>query len=423
LIAFPLPTPLFNPDAAASDQLLTPAEIFAGPFGLLAYVPFVPVALLIARRSKPAALLLTGLTWLVATLSPAGAGVLIAGVAAAAGWVLVLRAWRAAGRLSAGGMIAGVWIGLSAMILPLWWTTGHVWCGWGGSRMAALHVAGFAYFYLRLISWGVDLAHAPNLPRPFWTTLSWLAYPPCMRLGPVMRYGDFEARYAAWDPRVGRAWGEIGARLGWMVLGVAALALTEQFVRIVAPGSEDFYAAPQQYSTAALVRLIYVIPVRIYLLLWIYNELAAAVSRMVGIPVDNNFNWLPAATSVREFWRRWHITVGAWLRDYVYIPVGGNRVPLGISYGAVFGFCAVWHGAAWSFLVWAGSQVLALWVQKRWDVVRARVEWTRLLRGPVWVAGCWLVTMHYQVLTIFIFADFQYSGWRVLRELARRALV
>lgn len=421
MIGIPPPTPLFNPDAAAADQLLTPAEIFAGPFGLLAFIFLAPVARLIARRSRPAGLISTGLIWLVATLSPAGTGVLILGVAAGVGWVLLLRRWRELSRIGRHGMIAGVWIGLSLLILPLWWMAPQWWCGWGGSRMAALHVAGFAYFHLRLIGWGVELARDPHLLRPFWPTVCWLAYPPCMRLGPVMRHGDFLKRYAAWDPRAPLPGREIAARFGWLALGVGGLALTEGAVRIVQPGAEDFFAAPQAYSTAALVRLVYAIPVRIYLLLWMYNELAAATSRMVGIRVDNNFDWLPISSSVREFWRRWHVTVGAWLRDYVYIPVGGNRVPLLLSYGAVFAFCAVWHGAAWSFLFWAMSQVLALWVQKRWDGVRTRAKWTQSLRGPVWTAACWLLTMHYQVLTIFIFSDFHYSGWRVLGELARRA--
>jgi len=74
----------------------------------------------------------------------------------------------------------------------------------------------------------------------------------------------------------------------------------------------------------------------------------------IGIPVDNNFDWLPRATSVREFWRRWHITLGSWLRDTIYIPLGGNRGVVLLNYAAVFGFCAVWHGPSISF--WSGAR-------------------------------------------------------------------
>jgi alginate O-acetyltransferase complex protein AlgI len=205
-----------------------------------------------------------------------------------------------------------------------------------------------------------------------------------------------------------------------MILGAAALAIVGAQIPRIPPGAADFFAAPQEYRTGALLRAFYLIPIQIYLLLWTYNQLAVGLSLWIGLRVDDNFHRLPLATSVREFWRRWHITVGTWLRNTIYIPLGGNRRHATLNSLAAFAYCGVWHGASWSFPAWALSQAVALSVQRGWDAVRARFGWKNRPAGPLWVAICWLLTMHYQIATIVIFADFEHLGGRLMRELAGR---
>ena len=188
----------------------------------------------------------------------------------------------------------------------------------------------------------------------------------------------------------------------------------------VAAGTADFFAAPEDYTTSELLRTFYLVPIQIYMLLWTYNELAAALGLWVGIRVDNNFNWLPLATSVRDFWRRWHITLGSWLRNSIYIPLGGNRRHTTLNYVAVFGYCGVWHGASWSFVGWGLSQTLALTVQRGWDNLRRRLGWEPRPASVGWMALCWLLTMHYQLATIIVFVDFERLGLGLLGELLRR---
>ncbi|MFQ5806565.1 MAG: MBOAT family O-acyltransferase, partial [Phycisphaerae bacterium] len=272
------------------------------------------------------------------------------------------------------------------------------------------------------IAWGVDLARNPRDPlRPADTTC-WLLYPPCMRLGPVLLRREFLERLDAWKPSSPVPWKEVGQRFGLFALGVAGLAVVSRNVPLVQAGAPDFFSTPQHYSTGELVRVFYLVPIGIYLLLWTYNELAAALALWIGIPVDNNFDWLPRATSVREFWRRWHVTLGRWLREYIYIPLGGSRGFVPLHYAAVFGFCAVWHGASWSFVAWGASQTLALTVQRWWDQAREWLGWRGRPTGGWRTLFCWLTTMHFQIATIVIFVDFDHRAGRLFCELWQRLL-
>src|SRR5690606_34316049 len=114
-----------------------------------------------------------------------------------------------------------------------------------------------------------------------------------------------------------------------------------------------------------------------------------------------------------------HITVGAWLRNYIYIPLGGNRGWVSLHIAAVFLFCGVWHGASWSYVAWGASQALALSVQRRWERF-ADARWPRRVTNPAWVLASWVVTLSYQVLTVLVFVDFEHLGARILPEALRR---
>jgi alginate O-acetyltransferase complex protein AlgI len=412
---------LFNP--LTSPVPLTLRELTAGPLGLIAFLPLVPVVLLVARRYPRGALILGGLVWLLPTLGLTTAAVLLVGVAAAAGWIIFLGELRKRGRLGRRGMIALVWLGLHALVLPLWW---YAQPAWYPSRMAIMHNVGFAYFLLRLIAWGMEVAADPQLPVRLADTICWLLYPPSMRLGPVLIRSDFLRRLDGWDPRQSpRGW-EGARRLGRMVLGALVLAAIAGQLPAMGPRGADYFAAPETYSTNALWRVFYLVPLQIYLLLWTYNQLALALALWVGLPVDDNFNWVPLATSVRDFWRRWHVTVGAWLRNCIYIPLGGNRRHPALNVFAVFAYCGLWHGPGLSFFVWGMSQAVALSLQRAWDRLRARGQVPRPRRegagggSILWTAACWLLTMHYQAATMVMFVDFEHVGWRFLRELVWR---
>jgi alginate O-acetyltransferase complex protein AlgI len=86
-----------------------------------------------------------------------------------------------------------------------------------------------------------------------------------------------------------------------------------------------------------------------------YSDMAIGFARLMGIKLPENFNWPYLATSLQDFWRRWHISLSSWIRDYIYIPLGGNQhgTKRKISNGLLaFALCGLWHGAAWNFIFW-----------------------------------------------------------------------
>ncbi len=432
-------------DGSALFNLLTApkpptgGEIAAGPFGLLWFALLIFPLRLIARRMPRGALTAAGLLWLLGTLYLAslelrGAtnpldwrhfatfGGFLATIGLSVGWVHLLahfrrRASPANHAASRRTMIALVWVGLHLIVLPLWIGVHDLWYP---SRLAVLHNLGSAYIMLRLIAWGVALADRPDQPTTLADTACWLLYPPAMRLGPILLREQFVDRLGAWDPRGRVPWGEVGRRCGLFILGGVGIALTNTIVPGVTTARPDFFTSPQSYSTAELLGVLYGVPIRVYLLLWTYNELAAALAAWVGIRVDNNFDWLPRATSIRDFWRRWHVTLGAWLRTYMYIPLGGNRRHLWLNYAIVFGYCGLWHGPSWSFLAWGLLQAVALIMQREWDRLRERRGWAEQ-QGLRWRALIgWLLSTHFACLTIVMFCDFRHIGSRFFAELIGR---
>jgi alginate O-acetyltransferase complex protein AlgI len=86
-----------------------------------------------------------------------------------------------------------------------------------------------------------------------------------------------------------------------------------------------------------------------------YSDMAIGLGRILGFEFPENFNYPYKAQNIQDFWRRWHISLSTWFRDYLYIPLGGSRGSAGRTYAnlvTVFFLCGLWHGAAWSFVVW-----------------------------------------------------------------------
>lgn len=103
-----------------------------------------------------------------------------------------------------------------------------------------------------------------------------------------------------------------------------------------------------------------------------YSDMAIGIGRMIGFRFPENFNNPYISQSISEFWRRWHITLGRFMRDYLYIPLGGSRVSSGRLYfnlWVVFLVSGLWHGAAWNFVIWGGFHGLFL-VLDRWFLLK-----------------------------------------------------
>ena len=125
----------------------------------------------------------------------------------------------------------------------------------------------------------------------------------------------------------------------------------------LAPYVDAVYANPAANSGKTLLFATYLFAFQIYCDFNGYSDMAVGMSRMLGIELIYNFRAPYLARSPKEFWRRWHISLSTWFRDYLYIPLGGNRLGPrrdALNLMAVFLVSGLWHGANWTFIIWGG---------------------------------------------------------------------
>lgn len=129
------------------------------------------------------------------------------------------------------------------------------------------------------------------------------------------------------------------------------LVIADNLARVV----DQVFGSIDQYRGLSLILIIFIYSWQILADFSGYTDMARGVARMFGYNLMENFNTPYFATSLRDFWRRWHISLSTWLREYLYIPLGGSRVSLWrvcLNYIIVFVVCGIWHGATWNFILW-----------------------------------------------------------------------
>ena len=137
---------------------------------------------------------------------------------------------------------------------------------------------------------------------------------------------------------------------------------------------------PAAPSAATLLIGTYAFALQIYGDFSGYSDIARGTSRLFGIELPQNFTEPYLSRNITEFWRRWHISLSSWLRDYLYIPLGGNRGSRSATYRnlmIVMLLGGLWHGASWNFIVWGGAHGLALAVHRSWQQHRGRSDGAR----------------------------------------------
>jgi alginate O-acetyltransferase complex protein AlgI len=149
-----------------------------------------------------------------------------------------------------------------------------------------------------------------------------------------------------------------------------------------------------------------------------YSDMAIGTARMIGYDLPENFNMPYAAASVTEFWRRWHMTLSAWLRDYLYIPLGGNRRGAARTYvnlmlTMLLG--GLWHGASWNFVLWGGLHGVALAIHRFYRQRAHGRELPAFIAWPMtllFVVLCWVPfrAAHFGDTVQFIRGMFTHAG-------------
>ena len=135
----------------------------------------------------------------------------------------------------------------------------------------------------------------------------------------------------------------------------------------VAPRVDEIFQVSGEAPWTVLVEGAWLFAIQIYCDFSGYSDIARGTARLFGIELMKNFNQPYLATNITQFWRRWHISLSTWLRDYLYIPLGGSRRGPGRTYCNLFIVMllgGLWHGAAWTFVIWGAVHGLCLAVER-----------------------------------------------------------
>ncbi|MCD1260479.1 MBOAT family protein [Paenibacillus athensensis] len=211
---------------------------------------------------------------------------------------------------------------------------------------------GISFYTFQLIAYLVDVRKGKLQPSrswiEFWVFISYFAH---SLAGPILRGSDFlpqlervaEIRFSPSRFKLG---------LAYLCMGLVKKVVLADWIT---PYADSFFAKGAAMSGGEAWVAAYLFAFQIYFDFSAYSEMAVGIGYMMGVRLDLNFKTPYLSGSATEFWRRWHITLSSWIRDYIYIPLGGSRKGEIRQYAnlvAAMAISGLWHGAAWTFVVW-----------------------------------------------------------------------
>ena len=236
---------------------------------------------------------------------------------------------------------------------------------------AGLHVphldiilpAGISFFTFQSMSYTIDV-YRRDLPatHSFRDFLLFVSFFPQLVAGPIVRGSEFLPQLRTHDHRP--VWVNVRRGLEPFVRGFMKKAL---FADTLAQLADPVFSHPGAFSSTTVWLAVLAYTGQIYYDFSGYTDMATGCGRMFGFEFPTNFRHPYLSRSVTEFWRRWHMTLSTWLRDYLYIPLGGNRRGRGRTYfnlAATMLLGGLWHGAAWTFVAWGAWHGLGLMLDK-----------------------------------------------------------
>jgi alginate O-acetyltransferase complex protein AlgI len=235
-------------------------------------------------------------------------------------------------------------------------------------------IIGLSYFTFAGMSYLLDIYYGkiePSRSAPQY--LCYLVYFPKLIAGPIVRAVDFLPQFTR-GFRVTAQDVEVG--LGYLLAGaVKKLVIADRLAGHVGM----IMAAPQQYTASTLLQGLFGYTVQIYADFAGYSDIAIGCARLMGIRFPQNFLMPYSSVNIAEFWRRWHVTMSNWFRDYVFLPLevnsrGMRNANLRASRNLIITMvlCGLWHGASWNFVVWGALHGVALAMYQLYVNVRGR---------------------------------------------------
>lgn len=218
---------------------------------------------------------------------------------------------------------------------------------------------GISFFTFQGISYVLDVYHRIIPPaRNFLDLALFKSFFPQLVAGPIVRAADFMPQLEK-KPDVTRL--HISLGLALIIWGLFKKSIVANYLAIDLV--DKVFMDPGRYGGLDLLLGVYGYAVQIYCDFSAYSDIAIGAAMLLGYTFPRNFDQPYRAASLSEFWRRWHISLSSWLRDYLYIPLGGNRkgrVRTYVNLTITMLLGGLWHGAAWKFLVWGALHGVGL---------------------------------------------------------------
>lgn len=270
---------------------------------------------------------------------------------------------------------------------------------------------GISFFTFQSISYILDVNS--NKVAPTTRILDYafyLSFFPQLVAGPIVKANHFLPQL---QRKINPTRREIYAGFYFIILGLIKKAVIADYI---AQYNDIVFANPANYSGFENLMAVYGYTLQIYCDFSGYSDMAIGLGMMMGFDLGVNFRLPYQSKNIAEFWRRWHISLSTWLRDYLYIPLGGNRKGKLRTYINLFITMllgGLWHGASWKFVFWGGLHGVGLAVH------RALKPWLKRIPDNFGVkALTWFITFHFVVfLWIFFRAvDFQ-TAWDMINQI------
>ncbi len=262
-------------------------------------------------------------------------------------------------------------------------------------HLAPIHLPiGISFFTFQAMSYVIDLYRGEvEVEKNPVDIALYISLFPQLIAGPIVRYHDIAKRLhkRSTDST------DLAIGIRRFIVGLAKKALV---ANVLGKSADYLFSVPSHYLPATLAWLgALAYTLQIYYDFSGYSDMAIGLGRMFGFHFPENFNYPYISQSIREFWRRWHISLSTWFRDYLYFPLGGSRRSTARTYFnlvTVFFLCGLWHGASWTFVVWGLYHGLFLIVE------RTKIGAGLLERFPAFVRR------GYALLTVIL-------GWVIFR--------
>lgn len=228
---------------------------------------------------------------------------------------------------------------------------------------------GISFFTFQGISYIIDVyrGDVPAQKNLFKVALYIMLFPQLIA-GPIVRYKDIEREI---DSRT-TSLNDFSDGIERFIIGISKKAIISNTMAVLVDNVWAQGANCNQVSLAWITSIAYTF--QIYFDFSGYSDMAIGLGRMLGFHFNENFNLPYTSESISEFWRRWHISLSSWFRDYVYIPLGGNQKRVYFNLAIVFILTGIWHGASWHFIAWGVWNGIFILLERYFKNKKKRAE-------------------------------------------------